>query len=188
MIKWVTLIGLFFCVSCWNDKERALSLERKPLPKADSMAVDTTVMHKKEVFDCMLTALYYKLKLTSQDIDTLTTHYYHDILDYEDPDVRLKSERLKRVREALRDSARMAGFPKARYEKELDSLVQEVNRYEKTIVGFVLVHTYYNKPEKDTQTMIFVLDKNCGYKEAIKVSTFSDPNPEDFVNSFRNAF
>lgn len=190
MLRFTSIVlALSVVVSCGNNKEKALSLEKKNHHSTESTLPDSLksyVMKKNEVFDCMMNAIYYKLKVTSEDLDTIKTHYFHNIVDYQDLSVRVMSERLLRLREISKDSAHIKGFVPHRYDKEIDSLIQEVNRYEKGIVGFVLVHTFFIKAEKDTQTMIFVLDKNCGYKDAIKIKSISNLNPEDYANSFRN--
>ncbi|MFI5204937.1 MAG: hypothetical protein ACHQF2_10615 [Flavobacteriales bacterium] len=183
------MMALSMLASCGNGKEKALSLEKKNRDSSETEVPDSLrnyIMNRSEVYDCMLNAIYYKLKVTREDLDTIKTHYFHNIVDYQDLEVRVMSERLQRLREIMKDSAKVKSFIPQRYEKEMDSLVQEVNRYEKSVVGFVLVHTFFIKADRDTQTMIFVLDKNCGYKDAIKIKSISNLNPEDYVNSFRN--
>jgi hypothetical protein len=188
MLRYTSVVLLLLAMACGSNRDQALALEKKKSgPETDiPVGMKNKVMTHHEVYDCMLNAIYYKLKVNREDLDTIKTHYFKTIIDYEELEVRAMHERLQRLREILKDSAFVKGFRADRYEKEMDSLVQEVNRYDKTVVGFVLVHTFYVKPVKDTQTMIFVLDKNCGYKDAIKVKSIKNINPEDYARSFRN--
>jgi len=136
--------------------------------------------------NCLRTTLSYKLQVEPRDYDSIATYYFHEIRDYEDKEIRLKNQKLKRLKNNLKDSlSLMSEDRRNAIEGEIDVLQQEVNAHFKDVIGYVFVHSFRIK-EKDTMSAIYVMDNKCGFKEFIRVKVISDPNPEDYIESIRS--
>ncbi|HLP13122.1 MAG TPA: hypothetical protein VK177_14390 [Flavobacteriales bacterium] len=135
--------------------------------------------------NCLRTTLSYRLQVEPRDYDSIATYYFHEIRDYQDKTIREKNQRLKKLKNQMRDSVTILSAVRAKQlEGEIDILQQEINSHSLEVIGYVFVHSFLIK-EKDTMSAIFVMDQNCGYKELIKVKAISDPNPDDYIESIR---
>lgn len=181
-IQFILCVVLISCGSGNKAEHKAKVTEEEPQ--------DINLNYKGPDFEminnCLRTTLSYKLQIEPRDYDSIATYYFHEIRDYEDKSVRSKSQSLKTLQANLRDSMTILSSARSKeLEGKIDILQQEINSYNKEVIGYVFVHTFRIK-EKDTMSAIYVMDQKCGFKELIKVKAISDPNPEDYIESIRS--
>lgn len=168
------LIGLTSCVTSVKEDD---SVETEP---------QSTILTKGE---CIDKVLYYKLETTSADYDSITTQYFHEVKDYTDTLALIIQDSIWKL-ESIRDSYFRSTVP-AGSQMKADSLTKiiaelrgEIKFYNKSVVGYVFVHTFAVK--KDTMSMIFLMDKNCLNSDAIPIKTVAEIDPEDFLTSVKD--
>lgn len=134
-----------------------------------------------DIKNCMNNILYYDLNIDLNQYDSIGTYYFHEIMDYQEDEAIQLFDQIQAVKEKLKkaesDDQRLA------LEQRKDSLRMELSRYKSEVTGHVFVHTFLNKG--DTLSMIFIMDNDCNYSEAVPVNTIYDPDPDDFTRKVR---
>lgn len=134
--------------------------------------------------ECMNNILYYNLQIDLNNYDSLSTYFFHEILDYVDSVAIAKYDTLKTIRWDLQENGGLMTLDKKKeLELEIDHLKQELSSFKQVVNGYVFVHTFRSKT--DTLSMIFVMDTECGYSSAIPIKTIYDPDPDKYSSQVR---
>ena len=176
------IVVTIFQSSCQSkSKKHNTSDANVELVKIQEIDVSTLPLE-----ECIKRGIYYLNEVDVATYDSISTQYFHQVIDYTDTvaiEMDLELEKLKYILEVDGSSNYT--------NEELDSIITkahnlkyELVRYEKQPIGFVFVHTFLNK--KDTMSAIILANSDLSKSEAIRIRTITDIEPNYFKQKIRN--
>jgi predicted RNA binding protein with dsRBD fold (UPF0201 family) len=136
--------------------------------------------------ECIKKAIYYINEVDVSTYDSISTQYFHQVIDYTDS---LAIETEKEL-EKLTYILEVDGTQNYSNE-QLDSVITkthllkaELSHFKKSVIGYVFVHTFLNK--QDTMSAIIISNADRSKSEAIKIKTITDIEPNYFKQKIRN--
>lgn len=124
------------------------------------------------VNECIKRIIYFELQTNMEKYDSLSTHYFHELKDYIEPEAIYLSKKIDSLKKIIHTKELDNAAP---YYLEIDSLKAELSPYNQFVIGYAFVHTFYDG--KDTISGIFVMDTLCGFGEItiVKEPVIADP-------------
>ena len=118
--------------------------------------------------------------------DSINTQYFHQVIDYTDTIAIETEKELEKLNYILEVDGTQ------HYSNiQLDSIIQKAHKlkvdltyFEKTVIGYVFVHTFLNK--QDTMSAIIITNADCSKSEAIEIKTVTEIEPSYFKQKIRN--
>ncbi|WP_258542455.1 hypothetical protein [Parvicella tangerina] len=127
-------------------------------------------------------AIYYMNEVDIATYDSIATQYFHEVLDYTDSaaiSIELKIHQLENV--IVSDTS--SEVEKKSAADKISELSLDLIKYEKSVTGYVFVHTFLNKG--DTLSAIIITNADMTKGSAIPVSKVSDIEPSAFADDIR---
>lgn len=170
------LILLLFLSSC---KDTNSDISNEPIDK--EIKVQSKLSVNFSIGDCIHNALYYLDNTDIKTYDSLDTRYFHEILGYASKEAIGMEEKIISLKQniSLDTNNMISSIIKDEMQLQIDSLRNELNYYDKEVIGYVFVHTYTS--HNDTLSAIIVMNKDCASSHAIPVKTINNINPDDYV-------
>lgn len=153
MLKISILIfsSALFIFSCNTGEDKNNSASKKS--KAENLK-------EVSVDECIKRIIYFELQTDMEKYDSLSTHYFHELKDYIEPEAIYLSKKIDSLKKIIHSKELDNAAP---YYIEIDSLKAELSPYNQFIIGYAFVHTFFDG--KDTISGIFVMDTLCGFGE-----------------------
>lgn len=172
--------GLTLLQSCGgNSKPHPQEPENKETNKSE-------LVKDQEVDDFALVEpikkfIYYMNEVDISTYDSISTQYFHEVLDYTDS----VAIALDKKREKLQVLLNMdtTAFEKELATEEIADISMQLNQYQKEVTGYVFVHTFLNKG--DTLSAIIITNADMSKGQAHPVATVSSIEPTAFTNDVR---
>ena len=133
------------------------------------------------ISECIQHALYYMENTDIQSYDSLDTRYFHEIMGYRLQDAKDLENKILSIKQNISADTlgNIPSFMKDEMQLQIDSLRNQLNYYDKEVIGYVFVHTYTS--DSDTLSAIILMNTNCSSSHAIPIKTITDINPDDYV-------
>lgn len=141
---------------------------------------------EEQLEECINKGIYYLNEVDVSTYKKINTQYFHQVIDYIDTtaqEIEKEFEKLNYILEV--DGSHLYS------NEQLDSIIFKANtlkkeliKFEKSVVGFVFLHTFLNK--QDTISAIIIANADCSKSEAIKVITLTDIEPNYYKQKIRN--
>ena len=156
-----------FVISCGSSETRSGEARLKK---------DPTNLKKISLGSCIKSIVAIKNQTDAHKYDSLSTHYFHELKDYVEPEAILLSKKIDSLNK-MKDSLKSDNVEKIY--RQLDSLKAELSPFHKFVVGYAFVHTFFDG--EDTLSAIFVMDTLCGFGEmtVVKEKIITDPITND---------
>lgn len=122
--------------------------------------------------ECVKRIIYFELQCDMEKYDSLSTHYFHELKDYIEPEAILLAKKIDSLKKFIHSKELDNAAP---FYIEIDSLKAELSPYHQFVIGYAFVHTFYDG--KDTLSAIFVMDTACAFGEMtlVKEKIINDP-------------
>jgi hypothetical protein len=179
-----TLIILVFATSC-KSKEASEDIKNNP-GNIPSPPLNSVNVGDIPLVDCIKKAIYYINEVDVATYDSISTQYFHQVIDYTDSIAIETEQELEKLTYILEVDGTQ------HYSNEqLDSIITkahslktELTYFKKSVIGYVFVHTFLNK--QDTMSAIIIANADRSKSEAIKIKTITDIEPNYFKQKIRN--
>ncbi len=182
----LTILIISFLYSC-SSNERVEKLHEDNVTNHQTEELKAPSNNKIQISlaECTKNAVYYLDEVDITTYDSVTTQYFHEVLDYTlDEAIQLEKET-----ELLKQYINKTDFQK-QTGNESDSIIDlyyrnknALSKYKKEVTGYVYVHTFINNT--DTLSALILANANCTKATAIKVRTISDIDPSMYASQIR---
>jgi len=180
----LTLSTLAIITSCGSkqEQEQNSSVKKEVITKTKN-EVDISKIPLEE---CVKRGIYYLNEVDVSTYDSISTQYFHQVIDYTDSIAIVTEKELEKLKYILDvDGTQFYS------NEELDSIIlkthelkSELGKYQKTPIGYVFVHTFLNK--QDTMSAIIIANSDLSKSEAIRIKTITEIDPSYFKQKIRN--
>ncbi len=177
------LITIVFLNSCESKTNNVTKDKSEKVNTEDVLEID---IPEEQLEECIKKGIYYINEVEVSTYKKINTQYFHQVIDYIDTtaqEIEREFEKLNYILEV--DGSHLYS------NEQLDSIITKANelkkellKYEKSVVGFVFLHTFLNK--QDTISAIIIANADCSKSEAIKVKTLTEIEPNYYKQKIRN--
>lgn len=174
---------MVFATNCESKSKDIPTDKSKDVIQTELLDINMT---EEELEDCIKKGIYYLNEIDVSTYQKINTQYFHQVIDYTDTiaqEIEKEYEKLSYILEV--DGSYLYS------NIQLDSIINKANvlkkellKYEKSVVGFVFLHTFLNK--QDTISAIIIANADCSKSEAIKVKTLTEIEPNYYKQKIRS--
>ncbi len=127
-------------------------------------------------------AIYYMDEVDVSTYDSIATQYFHEVLDYTDSAAIKLETKISKLQDYVTSDA-ATSMEKQVAMDEISKLSLELIKYEKSVTGYVFVHTFLNKG--DTLSAIIITNAEMTKGEAFPVQKVNDVEPTTYTDNIR---
>ncbi len=179
-----TVFLLAFVNSCAPKEDTKETIVKAEIPSTSSQVVID--VNDIPLVECIKKAIYYINEVDVSTYDSISTQYFHQVIDYTDSIAIETEKELEKLTYILEvDGTQYYN------NEQLDSIITKANQmkselahFKKSVTGYVFVHTFLNK--QDTMSAIIIANADRSKSEAIKIKTITEIEPNYFKQKIRN--
>lgn len=175
------LILLVLLSSCGRGKKtNATSPENKGIDV--SVSKKTASVNDFALVETVKKFIYYMNEVDISTYDSISTQYFHEVVDYTDTIAISIDNKLKKLKLLINGDS-LNSFEKEVVKDEMIQLSTELSKYSKSVTGYLFVHTFLNKG--DTLSAIIITNADMSKGEAFPVNTVNHIEPSQFTENIR---
>lgn len=182
-ISYLIFIPLISLMTSCGGSSSTKELETS-LPAKDNEIQGPKKVHVEDfaLVEPIKKIIYYLSEVDITTYDSITTQYFHAVMDYKDSNA-IHLEHQLNYYESIIHSSETSEEDKLASQEEATKINQQLWKYNKEVIGYVFVHTFMNKG--DTMSAIILTNSSLTKGQAIPIKKITEIEPDQFTSSIR---